>query len=71
LKPALGNSSQDPILKKIITKKGWWQGVGPEFKLQDRKKKFWTGMMVHFCNPIYSGGRDRRIEFEVSPGKNS
>jgi hypothetical protein len=28
------NSSRDPILKKLITKKGWWsaQGVDTEFK---------------------------------------
>jgi hypothetical protein len=31
-KPAWANSSQDPILKKHITKKGWWSG--PEFKPQ-------------------------------------
>jgi hypothetical protein len=26
LKPTGANSSQDPILKKPITKKGWWSG---------------------------------------------
>jgi hypothetical protein len=25
-KPAQANSSPDPILKKLITKKGWWSG---------------------------------------------
>jgi hypothetical protein len=36
LKPVWANSSQDPISKKPITKKGWWSGsgVGPEFKPQ-------------------------------------
>jgi hypothetical protein len=35
------NSSQDPILKKPITKRagGVAQGVGPEFKPQYHKKK--------------------------------
>jgi hypothetical protein len=27
LKPAQANSSWDPILKKLITKKDWWNGV--------------------------------------------
>jgi hypothetical protein len=27
LKPAWGNSSQDPISKKPIIKKGWWSGA--------------------------------------------
>jgi hypothetical protein len=42
LKPAQANSSQDPSLKTPIIKKGWWSGssVGPEFKLQYYKKKF-------------------------------
>jgi hypothetical protein len=33
-KPAWANSSQDPILKKSIAKKGWWNGsmLGSEFK---------------------------------------
>jgi hypothetical protein len=26
VKPAQGNSSRDPILKKPFTKKGWWSG---------------------------------------------
>jgi hypothetical protein len=39
LKPAQANSSQDPILKKPITKMGWWSGVGPEFRSQYWKKK--------------------------------
>jgi hypothetical protein len=26
LKPAQANASQDPILKILITKKGWWSG---------------------------------------------
>jgi hypothetical protein len=36
LKPAQANSSQDPISKKPITKKGGGvaQGEGPEFKPQ-------------------------------------
>jgi hypothetical protein len=40
-KPAWGNSSQDPILKKPITKRvgGVAQNVGPEFKHQYCKKK--------------------------------
>jgi hypothetical protein len=25
-KPAQANSSQDPILRTVITKKGWWSG---------------------------------------------
>jgi hypothetical protein len=31
---------QDPISKKLITKKGWWSGsdIGPEFKSQYWKK---------------------------------
>jgi hypothetical protein len=35
-KPDQANSSQDPILKIRITKKGWWQAQseGPEFKPQ-------------------------------------
>jgi hypothetical protein len=41
--PARANSSEDPISKIPITKKGWWsevaQGVVPEFKPQYRKKK--------------------------------
>jgi hypothetical protein len=28
LKQAYANSSQDPILKNPITKKGWWSGQG-------------------------------------------
>jgi hypothetical protein len=41
LRPAWVNSSQDPILKKPITKKagGVAQGKGPEFKLQYHKNK--------------------------------
>jgi hypothetical protein len=41
LKPALANSSRDPILKNPITKRagGVAQGVRPEFKPQDGKKK--------------------------------
>jgi hypothetical protein len=40
-KPAQANSSQGPILKIPITKKGWYftQGEGPEFKPQYCKKK--------------------------------
>jgi hypothetical protein len=40
LKPAQENSSQDPILKKPITKRafGVAQGIGPEFKPQYHKK---------------------------------
>jgi hypothetical protein len=40
-KPAWTTSSQDPILKKTPPQKragGVAQGVGPEFKLQSRKK---------------------------------
>jgi hypothetical protein len=42
--PREGNSSQDPILKMLITKQGWWNGssgrvpaqqaLGPQFKPQ-------------------------------------
>jgi hypothetical protein len=41
LKPAWANSLRDPILKKPITKKGWWNGsrIGPEFKPQYCQKK--------------------------------
>jgi hypothetical protein len=41
-KPALANSSQDPISKKTLSHKragGVAQGVGPEFKPQYHKKK--------------------------------
>jgi hypothetical protein len=40
-KPALANSSRDPISTKPIMKKGGGaaQGVGPGFKLQYCKKK--------------------------------
>jgi hypothetical protein len=40
-KPALANSSWDPISKNPFTKKGWWmaQGIGPKFKPQHWKKK--------------------------------
>jgi hypothetical protein len=41
-KPAQANSSQDPIWKKPITKKGWrWLNlyVGPKFKPQYHKEK--------------------------------
>jgi hypothetical protein len=31
LKPALANSSQDPILKKPNTKKGWWSGSSGKY----------------------------------------
>jgi hypothetical protein len=39
-KPAWAKSSQDPILKKPITKRGWWraQGVDPDFKPHYHKK---------------------------------
>jgi hypothetical protein len=41
LKPAQAISSQDPISKRNITKKGWWvaQGVGPAFKPRSLGKK--------------------------------
>jgi hypothetical protein len=41
LKAARANSSRDPILKKLIKKKGCLNdsGVGPEFKPQYHKKK--------------------------------
>jgi hypothetical protein len=37
LKPARANSPQDPISKKLITKKGWWSGS--RFKPQSPKKE--------------------------------
>jgi hypothetical protein len=41
LKPALANSSQDPVSKTLNTKRAGVvaQGVDPEFKLQYCKKK--------------------------------
>jgi hypothetical protein len=41
LRPTQANSSRDPILKKICTKRveGVVQGIGPELKPQYYKKK--------------------------------
>jgi hypothetical protein len=33
------------------------------------KKRLLPGVVVYICNPSYSGGRDRRNEFEASPDK--
>jgi hypothetical protein len=50
LKPAQANNLQDPISKILNTKQGWWggsSGRGPEFKLQNcKKKKMKTDMFV-------------------------
>jgi hypothetical protein len=50
LRPAWGNSSRDPILKKTITKKrtsGVAQGAGPEFKLQYHKNQHQTNKRIY------------------------
>jgi hypothetical protein len=38
-KPAQVNSSQDPISKKTITKKGWWSGSSSSPSTTPKKKK--------------------------------
>jgi hypothetical protein len=53
LKPAWANSFHDAILKKTHHKKragGVVQGVGPEFKLQYRKKKRGVGLRPYLKN---------------------
>jgi hypothetical protein len=52
-KSAWEKSSQDPISKEHITKKGWEvaQGVGPEFKPQNCKKKESKKSSNHLYNP--------------------
>jgi hypothetical protein len=39
-------------------------------KERERERDYWLSMVVHICNPSYSGGRSGRSWFEASLGKN-